>query len=114
MIYLMFRDILKMVVIFSHMTPPPPPKPVLAIPVMPFFPYAVCCGQCYGGGPCHCGDTCHCGCGGHRNPPEQPTRRCCGPCSEGRPGGPCHYWGHGRPVVCDYYCQENPSGCTIM
>ncbi|GMY36627.1 protein PYRICULARIA ORYZAE RESISTANCE 21 isoform X4 [Fagus crenata] len=59
---------------------------VLAIPLMPFFPfgYGVCCGQCYGGGPCHCG------CGGRGNPPEQPTRRCCGPCSEGRPGGPCH------------------------
>ncbi|GMY36625.1 protein PYRICULARIA ORYZAE RESISTANCE 21 isoform X4 [Fagus crenata] len=126
-------------------TPPPPPPPpsktVVAIPVMPFFPYAVCCGQCYGGGPCHCGcggrgnppeqptRPCHCGCGGHCNPPKQPPapapappvhppRSCCGPCSEGRPGGPCHYEGYGRPV-CDsysggYYCQENPSGCTTM
>ncbi|GMY36633.1 hypothetical protein FCV25MIE_31875 [Fagus crenata] len=70
---------------------PPPPKPVLSIPVMPFFPsfgYGVCCGQCYGGGPCHCGcgghcnrpekpppeqpPPCHCGCGGHCNPPPPP------------------------------------------
>jgi hypothetical protein len=125
---------------------PPPPKPVLSIPVMPFFPlfgYGVCCGQCYGGGPCHCGcgghcnrpekpppeqpPPCHCGCGGHCNRPEQPppppppvhpTRSCCGPCSEGRPGGPCHYEGCGRPVYDSYsggyYCQENPSGCTTM
>ena len=103
---------------------PPPPKPVLDIPVMPFFPlfgYGVCCGQCYGWGPCHCG------CGGHGNPPEQPVSRppqvhptgwCCGPCSEGQGGGPCHYEGYGRPVYDSYgggyYCQENPSGCTIM
>ncbi|GMY36632.1 protein PYRICULARIA ORYZAE RESISTANCE 21 isoform X4 [Fagus crenata] len=106
---------------------PPPPKPVLAIPFMPFFPYGVCCGQCYGGGPCYCGGPCHCGCGGHGNPPEQPPpppppevprRGCCGPCSEGRGGGPCHYEGYGRPVYDSYgggyYCQEDPSGCTIM
>ena len=37
----------------------PPPKTVVAIPFMPFFPNAVCCGQCYGGGPCHCGGPCH-------------------------------------------------------
>ncbi|XP_028108921.1 heavy metal-associated isoprenylated plant protein 43-like isoform X5 [Camellia sinensis] len=68
-------------------------------------------------------------------PPMYPVGICCGQCYEGRTDGPC-YHGHGRPVPsyynygygpsgysgnrgcytsrCDYFSEENPSGCTIM
>ncbi|XAR65759.1 hypothetical protein NMG60_11009978 [Bertholletia excelsa] len=68
-------------------------------------------------------------------PPPQiyPVGVCCGPCYEGMPGGPC-YQGYGRPVPgydcygngpcgcyrpcyasrCDYFSEENATGCTIM
>ncbi|KAI7995140.1 Heavy metal-associated isoprenylated plant protein 6 [Camellia lanceoleosa] len=68
-------------------------------------------------------------------PPMYPVGTCCGQCYEGRTDGPC-YHGHGRPVPpydnygygpssyvghrdyytsqCDYFSEENTSGCTIM
>ncbi|THG05230.1 hypothetical protein TEA_013675 [Camellia sinensis var. sinensis] len=68
-------------------------------------------------------------------PPMYPVGICCGQCYEGRTDGPC-YHGHGRPVPsyynygygpsgysgnrgcytsrCDYFSEENPSGCTII
>ncbi|KAM7525307.1 hypothetical protein LguiA_015209 [Lonicera macranthoides] len=71
--------------------------------------------------------------------PPYPGRGCCGPCSEGYPGGPC-YHGHEMPTLpptplpqpfcegywyaggkrchvsrCDYYfSEENFQGCTII
>ncbi|KAG2688632.1 hypothetical protein I3760_09G105600 [Carya illinoinensis] len=66
-------------------------------------------------------------------PPGYPIGTCCSSCYEGRGGGPCFnghgHEGYGRPVYdsygggyyrptghvpCDYFNEENTSGCTIM
>jgi hypothetical protein len=73
-------------------------------------------------------------------PAVYPSRDCCRECSEGRSGGPCFhghgqlpppcYVGYGTPVYdsygggwpyrgcyvsrSDYFCEEYPSGCTVM
>ncbi|XP_059624819.1 leucine-rich repeat extensin-like protein 3 [Cornus florida] len=90
----------------------PPPKPPVPCPApcpMPgpitVYPIGVCCGSCYEGRP---GGPCYDGYGG-RPPPPPP------PCYDfyGRTAGYCD--GYGRPCRCDYYfCEENPSACTIM
>ncbi|XP_059624825.1 leucine-rich repeat extensin-like protein 3 isoform X2 [Cornus florida] len=80
-------------------TPCPTPGPITA------YPIGVCCGSCYDGRP---GGPCYDGYGG-RPPPPPP------PCYDfyGRTAGYCD--GYGRPCRCDYYfCEENPSACTIM
>ncbi|CAA2981880.1 pollen-specific leucine-rich repeat extensin 1 [Olea europaea subsp. europaea] len=66
-----------------------------------------------------------------------PVNPCCGPCYEGRGGGPCYHgygfppppsqvsydgnygpgYVYGRPCYvsrCDYFSEENSTGCTIM
>ncbi|XP_059438200.1 protein PYRICULARIA ORYZAE RESISTANCE 21 [Corylus avellana] len=86
---------------------PPPPAEPPCIPVAyppPFLPIDVCCRQCYHG------------VGG-------------GPCFHGHGGPPPSYEGYGRPVYdsyggggyrscyesrCDYFSEDNPSGCTVM
>ncbi|KAG6641927.1 hypothetical protein CIPAW_09G108000 [Carya illinoinensis] len=66
-------------------------------------------------------------------PPGYPIGTCCSSCYEDRGGGPCFnghgHEGYGRPVYdsygggyyrptghvpCDYFNEENTSGCTIM
>ncbi|XP_059439015.1 protein PYRICULARIA ORYZAE RESISTANCE 21-like [Corylus avellana] len=116
---------------------PPQPEPPCKVPVVvqvcpPDYVYPsarVCCRECSEGRP---GGPCFEGHG-------QPPRQCCRECSEGRPGGPCFeghgqpprpcYVVYGRPVYdsygggwnrgcyvsrCDYFCEESPSGCTVM
>ncbi|XP_062160320.1 protein PYRICULARIA ORYZAE RESISTANCE 21-like [Alnus glutinosa] len=83
---------------------PKPPPPVVPAYPPPSFPIGVCCGSCYEG-------------------------LSGGPCFHGHGGPPPSYEGYGRPVYdsygggggyrgypsrCDYFSEENPSGCTIM
>ncbi|KAL4628105.1 hypothetical protein ACB092_05G212600 [Castanea dentata] len=81
---------------------PPPCPPQLAYPV----PFGTCCTECYvgrGGGPCY---------SGHGRPP---------PCYDGYYGRPIYdsYGGGGGngssyASRCDYFSEENSSGCSIM
>lgn len=96
-----------------------PPNPVLAIGYPPCYLIPVCCGPCYEG---NLGGPCYHGYGrpvlirvpvpirapvsiipewvpAHGCPPVNPVLDCCGPCSDGNPGGPC-YHGYGRQVPC--------------
>ena len=85
--------------------PPPQPQPQLAYPV----PFRTCCTECYegrGGGPCYSGHG-------------RPT-----PSYDGYYGRPIYdsYGGGGGGggyrssyvSPCDYFGEENPSGCSIM
>ncbi|OVA20142.1 hypothetical protein BVC80_1663g33 [Macleaya cordata] len=92
-------------IIFEPITVPKAPEPVRVpitfepVTVVPGYPpnFGVCCEQCYqgyGGGPCY-----H----GHGRPPPP------APCYDG--------YGYGRYrgyVRCDYFSEEDPTGCTIM
>ncbi|GMP75831.1 hypothetical protein CsSME_00032783 [Camellia sinensis var. sinensis] len=69
----------------------------------PMYPVGICCGQCYEGrtdGPCY-----H----GHRRPVPPYDNYGCGPCDCGCGGNRVCYTSR-----CDYFSEENASGCTIM
>ncbi|CAL5344344.1 unnamed protein product [Camellia sinensis] len=87
--------------------PTNPPAPPAFVPVCypPMYPVGICCGQCYKGrtnGPCY-----H----GHGRPVPSCDNYGCGPCGCGCGCGGNRYCYTSR---CDYFSEENPSGCTIM
>ncbi|XP_041024757.1 protein PYRICULARIA ORYZAE RESISTANCE 21 isoform X2 [Juglans microcarpa x Juglans regia] len=89
--------------------PAPAPKPPVVVPCYPVLPagnpIGTCCSSCYegrGGGPCF-----H----GHGGPPPSYE-------GYGRPVYDSYGGGYYRPACyvsrCDYFNEENTSGCTIM
>ena len=83
--------------------PQPQPQPQLAYP----FPFGTCCTECYdgrGGGPCY---------SGHARPPPSDDGYYGRPIYDSYGGGGGGYRSsYGSP--CDYFSEENSSGCSIM